>query len=256
MANAFIATLRSLRRRPRHERAILAVTTFMASAAIVVVLFFASLEEILSPPAEPRPTGNTAPGRSTDDAPATTKSPPQEPLAMLRETLSMAMVEAKDIFTKIKELAETRAGQAPDGEAAKTPETEMLPPQELPAASTGAEIKTETGNAAKPQAAAQQPPQPPQPPRPETPKNKTKVESGKTETNPGALLAAANTSPPYSSYATARLLSKPLGIPTRQTASVSPGRGGQAADRLAAIISYNIEEMGRAIFDLHTYITE
>ena len=223
MAFSPATILTALRKRPAHERRLLAAVIFVTMAFVIIGLWVTSLERTLSSISNPLLASQqpaAAPGASPAPAgaPADRAPQPPAPLAALKDALSGTVALSRQLITEWK-----RAESIP----ATTAEEPAAPAEPAGAAPSPS-----------PEADATPPPA------------QTANRAPATNPAPGEIIAGAQTEVPYSSYAAARLLSSPLD-PRMVARKPEPEQS-----RAAAIIFYNLSELRRTAGDIYDYFTE
>lgn len=112
MENRLTRILSSLRGRPAHERRILAIATYAASAAVILALWTVSFRALLSPelPQEPEALGPRASREATQTPP-----PPEltSPFGTIRGSLRAAGSGIRDIAVQLRNLSASGGGSEP-----------------------------------------------------------------------------------------------------------------------------------------------
>lgn len=208
---------RRLQSRPRHERRILGIIVYIASAALITVFWLSSLEQSLkfAPPLEKTAagSGNSPSGREAQEPNKKMASAQEQitPLEALKQAAGAALSSFKELTGEINRLRQESA-------VLSIPLPAQTP---LP--------KTES--------------------KPAGP-NKAEVSGQEADNSPAKILSRQMQTKTYSAYATARLIQPPSGFVPEETDT--PKR----LARIKNILHYNLAEMRQAAVDFYRYLTE
>lgn len=218
------ALITAIRKRPEHERRMLAVAIYLAGCAIILLLGVSSIEQTLSRGGN-RNASSVFTGLTSAHAPARTSASATEPvgpLQALQEAFSTAVSESKNL---IAASAEPRA-------ASDLPEGETPPPASLPGAPSAA-LKTSL------------------PALPEEKKSALRIPVTEP-TGPAKTITKALELPLYSSYAAARLLATPLAAKVRHPDS----EPAKKTSYIGEVVTYNLGELRRTVEDVYHYFAQ
>ena len=223
----------AIRKRPEHERRILAVATYLAGCAVILALGAASIIKTLSLGGSPGAASaiKESTGAAAPTPAITSDSRPVGPLQAFREVLRAAGTGSKNLIAELyraKELAPP-PGDALTGTPTGGTPTAPLPATPQPVLGTAEAIPVSVPGekAASPIAVNIKP------------------------AGPAKIIADALDLPLHSNYAVARLLATPLEAKVRPPTSAP----AKKTSYIGEVVQYNLGELKRTGKDVYEYFT-
>ncbi len=223
----------AIRKRPEHERRILAATVYLAGCAIILALGVASIQQTLSlggnRSTTPAAGELTSAQTSVRTSASASESEPAGPFQALQGAFSTAVSESKNLIAELGRTGTLVAESAEPTTRSDLFKGDAPPPASLLKASPAAPKTSPTA-------------------LPEEKKSASHLLVTEP-TGPAKTIAEAVGLPLYSSYATARLLALPLEAKIRQPDPES----AKKTSYIGEVVSYNLGELRRTAKDVYHY---